>query len=92
MGWLFGWGMGLVMLFGWLLPLAAVGLIVWLIVGRGRSDSGGMAAADGRRRDPDSALQILRERYARGEISREEFLQARQDLGASGPSGDSTNE
>ena len=29
---------------------------------------------------PDSAMQILRERYARGDISREEFEAKRRDL------------
>ena len=90
MGWLFGWGMGLVMLFGWLLPLAAVGLIVWLIVGRGHGDAGGNALGDRHGGDSDTALQLLRERYARGEISREEFLQTREDLGQSVPADDST--
>ena len=31
----------------------------------------------------DSAMQILRERYARGDISREEFEAKRRDLGTS---------
>ncbi len=31
---------------------------------------------------PDSALEILRQRYARGEISKEQFDQMRRDLGA----------
>ena len=32
-----------------------------------------------------SLLAILEERYARGEITREDFLQRRQDLGLGGP-------
>ena len=35
---------------------------------------------------PTALLAILEERYARGEISREEFFQRRQDLGLGGPS------
>jgi uncharacterized membrane protein len=34
---------------------------------------------------PASLLAILEERYARGEIDRDEFLQRKQDLGLSGP-------
>jgi putative membrane protein len=37
--------------------------------------------AQGRER-PDRALEILRERYARGEMNREEFEARRRDLGA----------
>jgi putative membrane protein len=35
---------------------------------------------------PSALLAILEERYARGEINREEFFQRRQDLGLSGSS------
>jgi len=34
-----------------------------------------------KRSQPDSALEILRQRYARGEINNEEFEQKKKDLG-----------
>jgi hypothetical protein len=83
----------IVPLVGWLLTLAVIGLIVWLVVRRrpapfaeGRPAGWGQqppwAAAPPR---PDSALEIARARYARGEMSREEFLRVSSDLG--GPPG-----
>lgn len=74
MVWMWGAG-GLVMMLGMLLFWAAV--IVALIVGvrwLAREVHGPQGAA------ADSALQILRERYARGEINREEFEQRKRDL------------
>ena len=67
------WGMPGMMLFGavfWLAILIAVGLGIWWLAGRLRPA--------GR----DAALEMLRERYARGEISREEFEARRRDLAA----------
>ena len=65
-------GMGLG---GWLWMALAVALlvvIVWAVV----------AAIPGRDRRPaDDAAQILRTRFARGEISQEEYEQARRLLG-----------
>jgi putative membrane protein len=61
----------LVMLVFWGLVIA--GLVVglrWLV---------GLAR-EGRGDRPDAALDILRQRYARGEISREEFEAKRRDL------------
>jgi putative membrane protein len=61
------------MLFGavfWIAMLVAAGLGIWWLANRLRPA----------RRDP--ALAVLRERYARGEISREEFEARRRDLDA----------
>jgi uncharacterized membrane protein len=72
----------------WILTLAAIGLIVYLIVRRrpaltdGRPGWGPPPSAAPR---PDSALEIARARYARGEMSREEFLRVTSDLGGSPP-------
>jgi putative membrane protein len=76
MGWADGYGwMGpgwIFMLLFWALVIAGgVALVRWL----GTCDKGG---GDTRRGTP---LDILQERYARGEIEREEYEQKRRDLG-----------
>ncbi len=69
--------LGIVMLVFWLLVLAGLVLVVlWFV----RQIRPGEAAA-GRSR----ALAILQERYARGEITREQYEQVRRDL--EGPKG-----
>lgn len=76
MGWNgIGWGFGLIfMLLFWALVVAAiVALIRWTMVMGG---GGGRSAAAG----TDRALEILRERYARGDIDKEEFEAKRRDL------------
>ena len=66
------WGTGM-MLF-WLVPIAGVvGLLVWLF-------RGGTPAAAGPTGSGMRAEEILKERYARGEITREEYDQMRRDL------------
>jgi putative membrane protein len=67
-----GWG-GVVMLLFWVLVIA--GVIVLLRRVRARD-------LDPERAPPRTALNILKERYARGEIDREEFEQKRRDLEA----------
>jgi putative membrane protein len=65
-----GWGMGL----GWIIGLAALVLIIWLIVKiANQNDSQ-------RQLGGKSALDILKERYARGEISKEEYKEKRNDI------------
>ncbi len=68
-GGIFRWFMGI---FHLALPILAVILLFSLLTGR-RSHS----YFDSYRRDP---MDILRERYARGEISREEFMRMRSEL------------
>ena len=73
-GYMFGgWGAagGFIHVIFWLLILAAI-VAVTLLFARGRS---GKAGEGGR-----SALDQLDERYARGEIDREEYLQRKKDI------------
>lgn len=74
----FGGGMGfggLGMLLFWGLVIGGVVLLArWLFAG---SSPGIAAPARGK-----TALEILGERYARGEIDKDEFEQKRRDLGA----------
>jgi putative membrane protein len=69
--WWWGWGLGLMamMLLFW--ALVIVGLIVgirWLL-------------DRGKERKSDPAIEILRQRYARGEINKDEFEAKKKDLG-----------
>jgi putative membrane protein len=68
MGWMNGWGMGFGMIL-WLLILALIIVgVVWLV----RSQPIGQHRSTG--------LDVLQERYARGEITRDEYLQMKRDL------------
>jgi putative membrane protein len=75
MGW--GYGMGgfssIIMIAFWVAAIVGViFLIRWLVVSTGASARSG--------RSEDSALEILKRRYARGEINKEEFEEKRKDL------------
>ena len=66
--------MGVVLLFWLLVVVSIVVLIVWA-VRRSTGQSSGPS-----HHEPD-ALEIARRRYAKGEITKEQFEQFRQDLG-----------
>ena len=67
-------GMGWWMLFGGILWLVFLGTVIYFII----YALGGTRSA--RRPDEDDALEIARRRYARGDITHEEFEQIRRDL------------
>lgn len=68
----YGWGgMGFGMLLFWGLLIVAVVFLV--------RSTWGPGACSGRNREK-TALDLLKERYARGEIEREEFEQKKRDL------------
>ena len=67
-----GWGgMGLGMLLFWGLLIGGIVMLVKCFSGSGDC---------GKRERGKSALDILQERYARGEIERDEFEQKKRDL------------
>lgn len=69
---LWGWVGYVLMVIFWTVGTVAVVLWVksWLEQGRPGSAS----------REPESALEILKKRYARGEINKQEFDEKRKDL------------
>ncbi len=77
MGWGMGWGWPGMMLF-WLIPLLVV--IVLAATAVKYLSSRGARSDAGLHEDRNRALEVLEERYARGEINREEYLQKRDDL------------
>jgi len=73
-GWGMGWFGGIFMIILWILVIVGlVFLIKWLI----QSTRGESVAT---RSDSSSALAILKERYARGEIEKSEFEEKKKDL------------
>ena len=75
-GWGYGYGFGLLHMFIWLIVLVAIIVgIVWLVRTVALSSTHQLSV----RRS--SGLDVLEERYAKGEIQREEYLQKKRDMG-----------
>ena len=80
-----GWGMmGPGMMGGfswwWFMPIFMIlfwGLVIWGIVALVRGLSGSRGSDSSR---ADSALEVLKKRYARGEINKEEYEEKKKDL------------
>ena len=75
MGYMFGDGW-LGMTFGFLLFIVFWGAVIWLIVWAVRKSSG----SKGMEGTTQSALDIAKVRYAKGEITKEQFEQIKKDL------------
>ncbi len=70
--WMWGFGALHMLLYWAVLILIIVALVKWVFGVPWRSE--------GRRSGENRALEILKERYARGEIGKEEFEQRKRDL------------
>lgn len=71
----YGGGGGVLMVIGWLIALVLIILLIrWLIGGSRHHYMGMMHHGD------KTPLQILEERYAKGEINREELEAKKKDL------------
>ncbi len=68
-----GWGWFGMILF-WLVPILLIAAVLKYLFG------GGIRPNPDARDERQGALDVLEERYARGEIDREEFLKKRDDL------------
>ena len=81
-GMMWGGGAGFGWLFGPLMMFVFLGAVIVLIAVsiRWLSGSGGHATHQGPAEKRNTALDILKERYARGEIDREEFEEKKRHL------------
>ncbi len=67
-----GWGFG--MGFGWIIGLLLLIAIIWIVVRSVNQNNPRLQTGS------KSALDILKERYARGEIDKAEFDERKRDL------------
>jgi putative membrane protein len=75
--WMMWWGHGV----GWIFPVI-MGVLMLLICFRilGRRGGGSSWCGYGEMDDTDTPLDILKKRYAKGEINKEEFEAMKKDL------------
>ncbi len=70
--WMWGGGMW----FGWIFWIVIIGAVIWLII----SQSGKSRYQNQINPHLESPLDILKKRYAKGEISKEQFEEMKKDL------------
>ncbi|EKE20345.1 MAG: hypothetical protein ACD_8C00017G0001 [uncultured bacterium] len=78
------WGYGQMMGYGfgsgWILTLLFWALIIWAIYALIKHVIGKNDIGLSSKNQEDSAIKILKDRYAKGEINKEEFDQKKKDL------------
>jgi len=72
----YGGGMGFFMIFVWILIILGIVMLIKALMGSGKHDF----ARPGPAGESESAEEILKKRYARGEISEEDFKRMRDNL------------
>lgn len=70
-GWGGGFGMGLMVLF-WLLVLGLIGTLIWFLIQKGSQSPSNSSS--------ESSLEILKKRYARGEIDEEQYRRMKKEI------------
>ncbi|MFC1822318.1 SHOCT domain-containing protein [Thermodesulfobacteriota bacterium] len=73
-GWGMGWFGGIFMIVFWVLIIVGLIFLIKWLVQRTKENSSSM------QRSSSKALDILKERYARGKIEKEEFDEKKRDL------------
>ena len=75
-----GWGTAM-LIYGvsWVLIVAGLGFLLYALFVRGAQGGTGQTAFG-----PDDPLALLKSRYARGEITRDQFLEMQRDIGSMG--------
>lgn len=70
-GWSGGFGMGMMIIF-WLLILGLIVTLIWFLIRKG-SESSGYS-------DNETSIEILKKRYARGEIDEEQYRRMKDEI------------
>lgn len=70
-GWGGGLGLGMMILF-WLLVLVLMVTLIWFLIRKGKDSA--------LKPENETALETLKKRYARGDISEEEFRKIRKEI------------
>ena len=65
---------------GWIFPLAVLGLIGWGVASLARASARSGGTGNGTGNGGGEALNILKARYAKGELTREEFETMRREV------------